>query len=177
MRIDIRLADELSGEERDALRELSAAVYPSEVAAAWPGRFIEWSSHQWCILCRGNDGQILSYAGALVREGTAGGRPSKIGGVGGVKTHPQARGRGLASGVVRRAVELFREQGADFALLVCEPALIPFYERLGWATHGGGLVVRQRGEAVPFTFNLPMVHPLRDAAVPDGVIDLMGPPW
>ena len=76
-----------------------------------------------------------------------------------------------------RAVELLREQGADFALLVCEPGLIPFHERLGWSHHAGGLVVRQRGEAVGFTFNLPMVHPLRDAVAPVGVIDLMGPPW
>jgi hypothetical protein len=46
MRIDVRRVDELSGEERDALRDLSAAVYPAEVAAEWPGRLIEWASHQ-----------------------------------------------------------------------------------------------------------------------------------
>jgi aminoglycoside 2'-N-acetyltransferase I len=177
MRIEVRRADELSGEEKDALRDLSAAVYPADVAASWPGRFIEWSSHQWCVFCRGEGGQILSHAGALVRDGTAGGRPVKIGGVGGVKTHPKSRGRGLASGVVRRAVELLREQGADFALLVCEPGLIPFYERIGWSHHACGLLVRQRGEAVEFTFNLPMVYTLRDAVAPGGVIDLLGPPW
>jgi GNAT superfamily N-acetyltransferase len=159
------------------LRALSAAVYPPEQAASWPGRLIEWASPQWSVISRCDDGQILSHAGALLRDGFAGGQPVRIGGVGGVKTHPEARGRGLASGVVRRAVELFREQGADFALLVCEPAQVPFYERLGWATHAGGLLVRQRGEAVPFTFNLPMVYPLLDATSPAGVIDLMGPPW
>jgi hypothetical protein len=84
----------------------------------------------------------------------------------------------MASAVVRRALELLRDQGADFALLVCEPALIPFYERIGWTPYEGGLLlVRQHGEAVEFTFNRPMVHPLREATLPDGVIDLLGPPW
>lgn len=177
MRIDVQRSDELSGEVRDALRDLSAAVYPPEQAASWPGRLLEWAVPQWSVFRRGYDGGILSHAGALLRDGLIGGSPVRIGGVGGVKTHPEARGRGLASAVVRRAVELLREQGADFALLVCEPALIPFYERLGWVSHPGGLVVRQHGEAVEFTFNLPMVYLLRYAKVPAGVIDLMGPPW
>lgn len=43
--------------------------------------------------------------------------------------------------------------------------------------HAGGLHVLQDGETVEFTFNLPMVLPLRDADLPDGVIDLMGPHW
>lgn len=130
MRIAVRRADELSAEEKDALRDLSAAVFPPEIAASWPSRLTEWASPQWCIL-GSDDGRILPHAGALIRDGAAGGKSAKIGGVGGVKTHPEARGRGLASAAVRRAVELLREQGADFALLVCEPALVPFYERIG----------------------------------------------
>ena len=158
-------------------RGLSTAVNPPEAAASWPGRLIEWASPQWSVFCRGDDGQVLSHAGALLRDGTAGGKSARIGGIGGVKTHPEARRRGLASTVVRRAVELLREQEAGFALLVCEPALVVFYQRLGWTPHAGGLVVRQRGETVEFTFNLPMVLPLRDADLPQGVIDLTGPPW
>jgi GNAT superfamily N-acetyltransferase len=177
LRIEVRRADELSAGERDALRVLSAAVYPPEQVASWSGRLIEWAAPQWSVFCRGDGGQVLSHAGALVRDGTAGGRPVRIGGIGGVKTHPQARGRGLASAAVRRALELFREQGADFALLVCEPTLVPFYERLGWVPHAGGLLVHQHGEAVEFAFNLPMVFPLRNSVAPGGVIDLKGPPW
>jgi hypothetical protein len=46
MQIDVRRDDELSSEERDALRVLSAAVYPPEQAASWPGRLIEWAAPQ-----------------------------------------------------------------------------------------------------------------------------------
>jgi hypothetical protein len=74
-------------------------------------------------------------------------------------------------------VDIFGERGVDFALLVCEHYLLPFYERLGWSTHAGELLVHQHGETVGFTFNRPMTHPARASGPPGGVIDLMGPPW
>jgi GNAT superfamily N-acetyltransferase len=177
MGIDVRPVAELTAGEQAALLALSAAVYPPDVSAAWPGRAIEWASPQWSVICWDDDGRALSHAGAVVRDGRADGSPARIGGVGGVKTHPQARGRGLASQAIRRAMDLFRGQGVDFALLVCEPHLVPFYERIGWRTHAGDLVVRQHGEAVRFTFNLPMTHPVRTPCPQGVVIDLMGPPW
>jgi hypothetical protein len=65
----------------------------------------------------------------------------------------------------------------EFALLVCEPDLIPFYERLGWRPFPGVLLVEQHGATVPFTFNRPMTLPVRQDAPPGGTIDLLGPPW
>jgi GNAT superfamily N-acetyltransferase len=177
MRIDVRPVAELTAEEQAALRALSAAVYPPEVSAAWPGRFIEWAPAQWSVICWDEDGQSLAHAGAILREGRADGGPARIGGIGGVKTHPRARGRGLASQAIRRALDLFRDQDVDFVLLVCEPHLIPFYERLGWRIHAGDFLVRQHGKAVQFTFNRPMTHPVRTPDPPGGTIDLMGPPW
>ena len=44
MRLDLKLATDLSAAERDALKDLSAAVYPPEVLAASPGRFLEWAA-------------------------------------------------------------------------------------------------------------------------------------
>jgi hypothetical protein len=49
---------------------------------------------------------------------------------------------------------------SDFGLLVCEPALMPFYER--WAGRfPGEMFVTQKVATVPFTFNLPMTTPIR----------------
>src|SRR5689334_21848563 len=109
MRIDVRPVAELTGEEQAALRALSAAVYPPDVSASWPGRVIEWAPAQWAVICWDDDGQALSHAGALVRDGQADDSPARIGGIGGVKTHPLARRRGLASQAIRRALDLFRE--------------------------------------------------------------------
>ena len=101
-----------------------------------------------------------------------------VGGIGGVKTHLASRGRGFATAGIRLALDFFRERGeVDFALLVCEPALVPFYERLGWRRFPGDLLVTQRQATVSFTFNLPMTAPVRLEEPPGGTIDLLGPPW
>lgn len=102
----------------------------------------------------------------------------RVGGIGGVKTNPASRGRGLATTAIRRALDFFREQGdVDFGLLVCEPGLVPFYERLGWRRFPGDLLVTQRQATVPFTFNLAMTTPVRLQEPLTGTIDLLGPPW
>jgi len=55
--------------------------------------------------------------------------------------------------------------------------LISLYERFGWKTFPGDLLVEQQGKAVKFTFNLPMTCPLRLTEELSGAIDLLGPPW
>ena len=41
----------------------------------------------------------------------------------------------------------------------------------------GRLLVRQWGETEEFTFNQVMTYPIRSSSAPEGVIDLLGPPW
>jgi hypothetical protein len=102
----------------------------------------------------------------------------RVGGIGGVKTHPASRGRGFATAAIRRALDFFHEQGdVDFGVLVCEPGLVPFYERQGWRRFPGDLLVAQRQATVPFTFNLAMTTPVRLQEPLAGTIDLLGPPW
>jgi predicted N-acetyltransferase YhbS len=176
MRWSIQPNTELTAEEQAALRELSVAVYPPEVGEAWPGRAIEWARPPQCVV--GWDGAAaLCHVGLILRDAKWNDRPVRVGGIGGVKTHPANRGRGLASTATRLALDFFRERDADFVLLVCKPALVAFYERLGWRTFPGELLVEQRGATVPFTFNLCMTAPLRIAEPLTGTIDLLGPPW
>ena len=172
-----RVAD-LSDSDREALRLLSVAVYPPEEVEDWPGRRLEWSTPEWCVRVRGEDGLVASYVGLLVREAQQDGRPVLVGGIGGVKTHPAARRRGLAGRGIRRAVEFFRAQpGVAFAVLACAPHLIEYYSRLGWREFAGRLLVRQEGATVEFTFNRVMTCPVRAAAPQAGTVDLQGPPW
>jgi GNAT superfamily N-acetyltransferase len=176
--VTLHAVADLTPGERAALRTLSDAVYPPEVAAAWPGRALEWASPEWGVVVRDAGGQALCHVGVVVRDARSDGRPVRVGGVGGVKTHPAARGRGYATAAIRRALDFLRDEaGAEFGLLVCEPGLVPFYERLGWQRFPGVLLVTQHGATVPFTFNLPMTTPVRSGAQPGGTIDLLGPPW
>ncbi len=170
-----RVAD-FTDAERAAVRALTESVYPPEEYADWPGLHIEWSTPEWCVRVR--DGEaLLSYVGVYLREAECGGQPVLIGGIGGVKTHPAARGRGLAAKAIRRAVAFFAEQGVGVGLLVCAPHLIAYYARLGWREFAGRLIVRQRGERADFTLNRVMTLPVGEEAPAEGAIDLCGPPW
>jgi GNAT superfamily N-acetyltransferase len=176
MRWSLQTVADLTADEQAAVGALSRAVYPSEVVAAWPGRAIEWSQHQRCVI--GWDGDAaLCFVGTLLRDAKWNDRPMCVGGIGSVKTHPAARGRGLASAALRLALDYFRLQEVDFVLLVCEPTLVPFYERFGWRLFAGELLVRQHGASVPFTFNRCMTASMRFADTLTGTIDLLGPPW
>ena len=172
-----RFAD-LTEADHEGIRLLSLAVYPPEQSTDWPGRDLEWSAPEWCVRVRGGDGALASYVGVFVRDAECDGRPVRVGGVGNVKTHPAARGRGLAGLSIRRAVEFFRNRpGVEFALLVCGSSLLGYYARLGWREFGGRLLVRQRGAPAEFTLDRVMTHAVRSEGPAAGTIDLCGPPW
>jgi Acetyltransferase (GNAT) domain len=178
MRLDLKPVAKLSDGERAALTTLTAAVYPPETLAEWPGRNIRWASPEYGVLTSTPQGEIVSYVGIVVRAGTLDGTPVKIGGVGSVKTHPQAEGRGHASAGLRHAAAFLNdEQRVDFSLLVCQEHLVPFYGRLGWLAFSGRLMVEQPTGRTLFTINRPMVLPGLRAGPRSGVIDLHGPPW
>jgi hypothetical protein len=171
-----QLAD-LTPAEETALQALSLAVYPPEVAAPWPGRAYEWSSALSSVIGWDGAGAALCYVGLHLRTARWNERSVKIGGIGGVKTHPSARAQGFAGFAIQRALDFFRGEEVDLGLLVCEPGLIPFYERLGWRRFEGTLFVTQKQATVPFTFNVPMTVPIRVQEKLGGTIDLLGPPW
>ena len=55
--------------------------------------------------------------------------------IGGVATHPAARRRGLAEGLVRALAGELKQEGKT-PYLLCRGELRPFYERLGFCNHG-----------------------------------------
>jgi aminoglycoside 2'-N-acetyltransferase I len=178
MRWELHRIADLTADEQAAVRTLALAVYPPKVAAAWPGRAIEWAAHQWGVIGWEVGGAALCYVGVILREAWWNDRAVQVGGVGGVKTHPASRGRGLATIAMQRALDFFHRQAdVDLGLLGCEPDLVPFYERLGWRRLPGDLLVTQRQATVPFTFNLVMTVPIRLQEPLAGTIDLLGPPW
>jgi aminoglycoside 2'-N-acetyltransferase I len=168
---------DLAGADRDALRDLTQIVYPPELWAGWPGYRIEWAAHEWCVRVW-DEGRLASHVGIVLRHATLDGQAVRVGGIGGVKTHPACRKRGLATSALRRAAEFFHEQpDVAFAVLVCEPHLLNYYSSLGWKEFGGTLLVRQHGTKCEFTFLRVMMLGVRSEAPTGGTIDLGGPPW
>ncbi len=178
MRIDTTPVADLTPADHAELRALTAAVYTPDVIAALPETRVTWAATTWSIRVRDDDDRLVSHVGMLTRAVEVDGMPTMIGGIGGVKTHPDARGRGYAAAAIRAATTFFTDDlGVAFALLVCLPPTIPYYEQLGWQRFHGTLLIAQPGGTIPFTTNLPMVLPARAATPLDGTINLCGYPW
>jgi GNAT superfamily N-acetyltransferase len=178
MRLAVHAVADLTAANHQALQNLSREVYPPDIAAAWPGNAIEWAPPQWCIIGWDADGAVVCHVGIVLRSARWNQRAVKVGGIGGVKTHPAWRRRGFATAAIECALNFLRDQGdVDFGLLVCELILVPFYARLGWQRFDGELFVTQKNSTVPFTFNLPMTIPLCVEETLRGTIDILGPPW
>ena len=158
------------------LSRLSRAVYPPYETLNWPGRHLEWAGSEWDIMVSSEDA-LVSYTGALLRQAAHDENQVLVGGIGGVKTHPKARKRGFAAAGMAKAIELFVEREAAFALLVCDDKLVDYYTRLGWHLFTGRVVTLQSGQSVEFTFNRVMVRDVSAPAPISGLIDLQGPPW
>jgi GNAT superfamily N-acetyltransferase len=178
MRVNLKPVATLDNDERAALKALTAAVYPPEVVAVSPGRHFQWAPPDYSVLVFAPEGELVSHVGIVVRAGTLDGAAVKIGGVGSVKTHPRAQGRGYASAGLRRAATALHDHHqVAFSLLVCQEHLLPFYNRLDWLPFSGRLIVEQPTGPTVFTINRPMVLSGLSAAPQDGIIDLQGLPW
>jgi hypothetical protein len=113
---------------------------------------LEWRAHESAVFIRAADRELICYVSLVARSALQDGRSVRLGGIGGMKTHPAARRQGCAARAVRRAVASFLEPAdIEFGLLVCEPQLIGYYQRLGWQEFGLSLLVTQRGRPAEFT--------------------------
>ena len=77
------------------------------------------------------DNRIVSTLRIWDRRVHLGVTPIRMGGIGGVTTHPDYRERGIATRLMEHAAEHMRDDGYDLGLLF---SAIParFYLRLGW---------------------------------------------
>lgn len=76
------------------------------------------------------DGRIVGYVRIFERRMLVRGVPVAAGGIGSVATHPDARGHGIATRLMRDAIEEMRRGG--FALSFLFTGISGFYERLGY---------------------------------------------
>lgn len=96
MSIDFVKTEMMSESQQTALNALRSAVYPPAVLATLPGTQFMWAAPQWSVLLW-DEGELVSRVGVVVRDIMSNDKPKRIGGIGGVMTHPERRGQGLAS--------------------------------------------------------------------------------
>jgi len=177
--VTLGASDGRSDTDRKALVGLSQAVYSPSESANWPGRHLDWTKPEQDVFVVDDRLGLVSYVGAVVRNARHNTMPIRLGGIGAVKTHPDARGQGFAAAGLTKAMEFFGATypAIDFALLVCNQSLLDYYARFGWREFRGELLTTQKGKTEVFTFNKVMVANIGGLAPTTGSIDLNGSPW
>jgi GNAT superfamily N-acetyltransferase len=129
-RIEVKPEAALSSPEWEQIGRLVAAADWSRGGPPGPG--YRYGPMPWRVLVFFGD-ELAAHAGVDAREITVGGRPVRVGTVGGVSTLPAWQGRGLATLALDAALALIRDElRSPFGLLTCRDHLVPFYLRRGW---------------------------------------------
>lgn len=177
MKVEFLEIKKLTAAQTEALAALRAAVYPPEVLETLPGRFFTWAPTQWAVFIWDED-ELIARVGLLSRNIYDNGTQKRIGGVGGVMTHPNHQGRGLARTAMQTAAEHFKNDlKVSYALLFCRPHLTAFYKRMLWKPFNGRLFVEQPTGRIEFSANGAMVLDIVEQAPTSGELDLNGLPW
>jgi aminoglycoside 2'-N-acetyltransferase I len=170
--IVIKRAHELTEVEQQGVDSVSGLAFAEDIT----GQEYTWSNSDWQVV-GSLVGKVVTCLGIVDRDATAGSQPLRLGGIGGVATHPEWQQRGLASALMLRANAFMRdEMKVDFGLLVCGEQRRHFYAGLGWQEVKGPLMVDQPSGKVELKAVI-MVLPCCKHAWPEGVIDLCGLPW
>ncbi|MBR1209224.1 GNAT family N-acetyltransferase [Bradyrhizobium sp. JYMT SZCCT0180] len=164
---------------------LMNAVWPTHVVEKLSWGHVKWAHADLRVLIEApedSNGEspkpgLACHVGIFFRTATWNGRKVDIGGIGGVATREDFRGRGLAGLALGAAVQTMRDHEAiKFALLFCEPHNFAFYEARGWHKFTGEVYAEQPEGRIRFEAMAPFVFDFTRAPR-DGVIDLCGLPW
>jgi aminoglycoside 2'-N-acetyltransferase I len=159
-----------------SVQPLFEAVWPPAVVEKLSWRDVALAPADLRVMVE-SDEQLVCHVGITRREGIWDGRKIRIGGIGGVATHPNFRRHGFASVALNAAVATLKDERAtDFAMLFCEPQLTDFFTGRGWKPFTGEVFAEQAGQRAHFKALLPFVFYLKRAPHA-GEIDLCGLPW
>lgn len=123
------------------------------------------------------DGEPVSHVGLLRHEIRSANRSLRLAGFGGVITVPEAQKRGYASKLMQHATQLaLVEWVLDAGLLFCLPALVPFYESLGWREIQQPVTIDQPSGRIPAPIPV-MVCPPEAGTWLDSPFVLESLPW
>lgn len=170
-RVEIRRHMDLAPAEQKTLGNLLQRVFAGD-----PFGHMSYAQTDWNVLVF--LGEVLASNMEIVEHTvTAGGTPVKVGGIGGVATLPEYRGRGLASQAMSAAVKFIKaDLGLDFGLLITSNHRQTFYEGLGWMVISDDVYFDQPSGKIK-NDGLTMYLPLGSKSWPAGTVDFCGLPW
>ena len=136
----------------------------------------KWATPDYYILAYA-EGDLIARLGVVERVISVGNELIRIGGVSGVVTRQQSRGKGVALSLLSKARSFLRNQlGVPFGLLLCRNRLRTLYEKAGWQEVHGPVRFAQPTGSAEYP-HLAMVLRCGEEDWPAAKIDLQGLPW
>jgi predicted acetyltransferase len=175
MSIEIDILNE--GASWPIAEPLLDAVWPHHVVEKLSWGHIKWAHADLRVLIEAPSQGLACHVGIYFRTITWNGRKIHVGGIGGVATREDCRGRGYATLALEAAVHTMRaNEAVRFAMLFCEPHNFAFYQARNWHPFAGEVYAEQPGGRVRFDVMAPFVLDIARAPR-QGTIDLCGLPW
>jgi len=172
LRFVIKRTKDLTAAEQHGVNTVAGLAFAGDTG----GQGFTWAGGDWQLMGSRED-MIATSLGVVERNATVGGSPVRLGGIGGVATHPEWQRHGYGAALMHEANDFLRnELKVDFGLLVCSEKRSHFYVGLGWQIVKGPLMVDQPSGKVELKA-VTMILPCTQENWPDGVIDLCGLPW
>ena len=122
------------------------------------------------VLIDAPEGGLACHVGIYFRTIDWNGNKIHVGGIGGVMTREDCRGRGYASLALAAAIDTMRaNEAVRFALLFCEEHNVAFYRARGWEPFEGEIWCEQPDGRIRFDLMAPVRvrHQTRTAAGAD----------
>ncbi|HEX9215314.1 MAG TPA: GNAT family N-acetyltransferase [Bradyrhizobium sp.] len=170
--------DILNGDAAWPIAEpLHSAVWPRQRVEKQPWGHVMWADADLRVLIETPEDGLVCHVGIYFRTVSWNGRKVHVGGIGGVCTREDRRGRGYATMAIDAAVHTMRaNEAVRFAILFCEPHNVAFYEARNWHAFTGEVYCEQPEGRIRFTHMAPYVFDVVRAPRL-GTIDLCGLPW
>lgn len=137
-----------------------------------------WAASTWSVMVKA-DQRVVTHAGILYRVIQVGDLRVPVGGISGVTTLGEWRGRGYARAVLANAAAFTAVWlWAPFALVLCPPEDSAFYAKLGWRIAEAPIWCEHAGGRARLADQLAVSLPCQgEVEWPSGPIDLCGAPW
>ena len=156
---------------------LLSTVWGRDAAEKPSWSHVKWAHADLRVLIETPEDGLVCHVGIYFRTITWNGQKTHVGGIGGVCTREDRRGRGYATMAIDAAVHTMRaNEAVRVAILFCEPHNVAFYEARKWRAFTGDIHCEQPEGRVRFTQLAPYVFDIIRAPTL-GIIDLCGLPW
>jgi aminoglycoside 2'-N-acetyltransferase I len=168
--VEIHIVDTYTREDRNLLAD--GHEDPHQTSSDG----LEWRRTEKHVLVYERS-EMACHVGLLKHTVEVGLEHLEVGGIGGVLTRREFRGRGYARIAIAAAQEFAQEQwGVNFLVLFCRPALEAWYQLLGWSKISEAVWVDQEKTSLVMPL-VTMVKPLGAARWPCGAVWLKSLPW